>query len=93
MRKNKELRPQVIKGIKDLSNSILRGYADEAPWCEITILAFPKKATKKEIKRYLKRHNIVSWRDSSLGVIPGTLYEEDVILRKNHVYIMQFYDC
>lgn len=93
MKKNKELRPHIIKGIKDLDNPILKWYAEESPWCEITILAFPKKATSKEIRKYLKRNRIEDWRDNSVGVVAGSKYEQRVILRRNHVYIIEFYDC
>lgn len=90
--KNINVQHKSIKELKDVNNSIINYYFKlyESWGIKINVLCFPKKNSKKDIKRYLKINNINSWCDPYCEA--GDLSEEIIRINKNHVYIISVYN-
>lgn len=81
-----------IRGTKDSNNSIINYFIKrhECFGMNIKVLYFPKKTSKKTIKRYLEINRINNWYDPYCEA--GDIYEEIVRINKNHVYIISLYN-
>ena len=78
--------------LKDINNSIINYYFKlyESWGIKINVLCFPKKTSKKTIKRYLKIKNINDCYDPYAEA--GDLSEEIIRINKYHVYIISVYN-
>lgn len=81
-----------IRYSNDINNSIINYYFKyhECFGMKIRVLYFPKKTSKKDIKRYLKIKNINDCYDPYAEA--GDWYKDIVRINKNHVYIISLYN-